>query len=493
VWVAFWLPALLVAAPQLISLRNHVAGGGFIRFQPGWHGHAGVSWPLFWLVNIGLPTLLIFPAWFDAPPAWRRFYLAFVALLGFSLLVIVSPSSYDNIKLIYYWHAAGAVLIAAWLVRLAFIHRQRFLVCLLVFVSILSGLLAMRFESQSRRLFLDREQLAAADFVRRETAPRALFLTAPTLHQPVLSLAGRPVLQGFITWPWSHGYNFAERDADVKTIYTGTAKAVELLRYYGVEYVYFGADEEKLRGANRAFFNANFPAVYKSARVTIYDVRTAANSAAPLAGDLAGRLAALAPREFAARLDEDPHQFLIEFPRAAYSVYRYYKVAYGRGPTLDEMTADLKAAGRAVYVSAPGWRETLEANKGALTNSLAGSQSFKSLHDARANAEYVDALYANAEVRPPDSERAALVALLDGGTEDRASVLRRVAENRELYRRDYNRAYVLVHFFGYLRSDPTAAGQDLKEFNSRLDTLNRTRDYRGLTHDFIRLAEHLSR
>ncbi len=493
VWVAFWLPALLVAAPQLISLQSHVAGGGFIRFQPGWHGHAGVSWPLFWLGNIGLPTLLIFPAWFDAPPAWRHFYLAFAALLGFSLLVIVSPSSYDNIKLIYYWHAACAVLIAAWLVRLGFVHRQRFLVCLLVFVSILSGLLAMRFESQSRRLFLDHEQLAAADFVRTETAPRALFLTAPTLHQPVLSLAGRPVLQGFITWPWSHGYNFAERDADVKTIYAGTAKTVELLRYYGVEYVYFGADEEKQRGANRAFFSANFPAVYESARVTIYDVRAAANAAAPHAADPAAGLAALAPREFAARLDEDPHQFLVEFPRAAYSVYRYYKVAYGRAPTLDEMMAGLKAAGRGVYVSAPGWRETLEANKGALTNSLAGSPSFKSLHEARANAEYVDALYANAGVRPPDSERAALVALLDGGREDRASVLRRVAENRELYRRDYNRAYVLAHFFGYLRSDPTAAGQDLKEFNSRLDTLNRTRDYRGLTHDFIRLAEHLSR
>lgn len=158
-------------------------------------------------------------------------------------------------------------------------------------------------------------------------------------------------------------------------------------------------------------------------------------------------------------------------------------------PTLEEMMTDMKAAGRGVYVSAPLWRETLEANKGALTNSMTGGQLFKSLHDARTNAEYVESLYVNTGVRPQASERAAMVALLDAGTEDRASILRRVAENRELYRNDYNRAYVLVHFFGYLRHDPNAPGHDMKEFNSRLHTLNRTRDYHGLTHDFIRLTQ----
>lgn len=513
-WVAFWLPAVLVAAPHLVSLKSHVTGEGFIRFQLGWHAHAGVSWPLFWLLNIGLPTLLILPAWMAAPPVWRRFYLAFVALLCFSLLVVVSPSSYDNIKLIYYWYAASAVLIGAWLVRLACAHRQRFLAFLLAFllgfVSIFSGLLAVRFEAQSRRLFLDREQLAAADFVRAQTAPRALFLTAPTLHQPVLSLAGRPVLHGFVTWPWSHGYDFAERDADVKTIYAGARAAVELLRYYGVEYVYFGAAEETQPGANRAFFDATFPAVYRSGRVTIYDVRAAtaasatdaapaardaappARDAAPPVRDAVARLRALPPREFAARLDEDPHQLLVEFPRAAYAVYRYYKVAYGRAPTLEEMMAGAKVVGRGVHVSAPGWRETLEANKGALTNSMVAGQSFKSLHDARTNAEYVESLYVNIGVRPPSSERDSLIALLNAGAEDRASILRRVAENRRLYRNEYNRAYVLAHFFGYLRNDPNAPGQDLKEFNSRLDALNRTRDYRGLTHDFVRLTMHMT-
>ena len=502
-WLAFWLPALLVAAPHLVSLKSHVTGDGFIRFQLGWHAHAGVFWPLFWLLNIGLPALLILPAWMAAPSVWRRFYLAFVALLCFSLLVVVSPSSYDNIKLIYYWYAASAVLIAAWLVRLACVRRQRLLVFLLVVVSVFSGLLAVRFEAQSRRLFLDREQLAAADFVRGETAPRALFLTAPTLHQPVLSLAGRPVLHGFVTWPWSHGYDFAERDADVKTIYTGARTAMELLRYYGVEYVYFGAAEETQPGANRAFFDAAFPAVYRSERVTIYDVRAtdaatatdaaSATNAAPFAGDVAERLRALPPREFAARLDEDPYQLLVEFPRAAYAVYRYYKVAYGRAPTFEEMMADAKVVGRGVYVPAPGWRETLEANKGTLTNSMAAGQLFKSLHDARTNREYVESLYVNIGVRPSPSERDSLVALLDAGTEDRASILRRVAENRQLYRNEYNRAYVLAHFFGYLRNDPNAPGQDLKEFNSRLDALNRTRDYRGLTHDFVRLTQHLTR
>ncbi len=39
----------------------------------------------------------------------------------------------------------------------------------------------------------------------------------------------------------------------------------------------------------------------------------------------------------------------------------------------------------------------------------------------------------------------------------RASVLRKVAENAELDRREKNRAFVLMQYFGYLRRDPDAA------------------------------------
>lgn len=196
-WLAFWLPAVLFALPQLARLASHVAASGFAHFQLGWRGHNEPSWLLFWLRNVGLPTLLIIPAWIYAPRPLRLFYLAFLALLIFSLLLIFSPNDYDNLKLMYYWYAATCVLVAGWLIGLASRKRWRVPVVLAVLVSIASGVLALAYELQSRRLMFSRDEVAAAAFVREQTAPRSLFLTAPSLHQPMLSLAGRPIRHEF--------------------------------------------------------------------------------------------------------------------------------------------------------------------------------------------------------------------------------------------------------------------------------------------------------
>jgi hypothetical protein len=330
--------------------------------------------------------------------------------------------------------------------------------------------------------------------VRAHTAPRAFFLAAPVLHQPVLSLAGRPVLHGYVDWTWSHGYDFAARHADVKTIYAGGEPATELLRYYGVEYVYIGAAEREQLKANQPFFDQTYPAVYRGTGITIYDTRPRAPDGSAVEQDALARLAALPPREFAARAAHDPHRLIVEFPRAAYAVYRYYKVAYGRWPKCEEFLADMQTLGRGVYVGTPGWRETLERNKQTLTDGWLARPEFKQRYDALNDEQYVAALYANAGVAPPAAERAALLALLRNGAETRASVLRRAAENRQLYRDDYKRAYVLVHFFAYLRRDPDAPPDAaMNDYNYWLGRLNHTGDYRGFEHDFLGYADALAR
>jgi uncharacterized protein (TIGR03118 family) len=63
--------------------------------------------------------------------------------------------------------------------------------------------------------------------------------------------------------------------------------------------------------------------------------------------------------------------------------------------------------------------------------------------------------------------RDSLVAGLTGGTETRATVLRKVAEAEELKLREFNRAFVYMEYAGYLRRDPDAAG-----FNFWLNKLN---------------------
>jgi uncharacterized protein (TIGR03118 family) len=63
--------------------------------------------------------------------------------------------------------------------------------------------------------------------------------------------------------------------------------------------------------------------------------------------------------------------------------------------------------------------------------------------------------------------RDSLVAGLNGATETRATVLRKIAEAEELQTREFNAAFVTMEYFGYLRRDPDTAG-----FNFWLGKLN---------------------
>ena len=63
--------------------------------------------------------------------------------------------------------------------------------------------------------------------------------------------------------------------------------------------------------------------------------------------------------------------------------------------------------------------------------------------------------------------RDSLVNGLNGATETRATVLRKVAESPFLNQRELNTAFVLMEYFGYLRRDPDTDG-----FTFWLDKLN---------------------
>ncbi len=59
----------------------------------------------------------------------------------------------------------------------------------------------------------------------------------------------------------------------------------------------------------------------------------------------------------------------------------------------------------------------------------------------------------------------------------RASVLRKIADNATLKQREFNRAFVLMEYFGYLRRNPDAA-PDLN-FNGYNFWLNQLNQFNG--------------
>jgi hypothetical protein len=517
-WLVFWTPAVLLAAPQLLELARHAASAqdSIIRLQPGWMGGDAPSFTLYLLRNFGLPLLLAIPAWLAAPRVWKTFYLAFLLLFAFSLIVVVSPNLFDNGKLTYYWHALNSVLVASWLIRFATTRRMKIVTAPLAFLltlfSFATGLAALQAESHaSARLFTD-EDMAAARFVREHTPPHALFLTAPVINQPVLCLAGRPLVRGATAWLWGHGYEFREREADVRRIYAGAPDALELLRYYGVDYVYLGETERRELKADASFFESNFQVAYRAPGITIYDARhnfdadhktldariadsdPRETEAALTRTHTTLTHTALAPRELATRVGRDPFALLAEFPRTSFFVYRLFKASYGRMPRRSEFMAAMNVLGRGLYVGAQGWEQRLEANRRALVEELMTEEEFGKAYDRRTNAEFVAALLSNAGAASRDTDGNALVKRLDAGAESRASVLLRVADDRGLYAREYDTAYVLVHFFGYLGRDPDAPpDRDLGGLDYWRDILARTGDYRSISRAFLESDEYQRR
>ncbi len=274
-WFLFWVPALLLALPQVIDVHQHVAHRHFFYLQAGWMGNYEKNWPLFWLRNFGLPLLLIFPAWFTAPRTWRMFYLPFALLFVVCFFVSISPDPYNNTKLFYYWYALTSILIAGWLHKLATKHHQRLLALLLFLVSTATGFLTYVHGGFSSWLMFSRAEMAAADFARDEIPQHAVIMAAPTFTQPIVCLAGRATVLGFIPWLWSHGYTDAEikpRLADITAVYHGSPKTRQILEKYGVSYIYFSSAERYEFQVTALPPDWPFPAVFQSEKITIYKV-----------------------------------------------------------------------------------------------------------------------------------------------------------------------------------------------------------------------------
>jgi protocatechuate 3,4-dioxygenase beta subunit len=156
----------------------------------------------------------------------------------------------------------------------------------------------------------------------------------------------------------------------------------------------------------------------------------------------------------------------IEFKETGYLVYRLYRATYGRMPKrVSEFMLDERVIGEGVVVGAPGWDERLAANKKAFMNAWTQRPDFKARYGGTDDSTFINMLFENMGVQPTQAERDALLADLRSGL-SRAEVLAKVADNEQFNKQEFNRAFVLMQYFGYLRRDPDEAP------DTNLDGLN---------------------
>jgi hypothetical protein len=112
-----------------------------------------------------------------------------------------------------------------------------------------------------------------------------------------------------------------------------------------------------------------------------------------------------------------------------------------------------------VIVGQGNWQQQIEDNKQAFAEEFVQRSRFTTAYPLTLTpAQFVDGLNdqaATSGVKPlSPAERDQLVADLSAGIKTRAQVLRAVAEDQTLSSAEYNRAFVLMQYFGYLRRNP---------------------------------------
>ena len=171
----------------------------------------------------------------------------------------------------------------------------------------------------------------------------------------------------------------------------------------------------------------------------------------------------------------------IEFQGRGYFAYRFYEVALDRRPTYAEFVPDM------ALVGGPQSPESEVLSKATYTEAWTQRPEFKARYDALSNSAYVNALEANAEVTV--ANKAALIAALDNAQMTRGEVLRNIVESQAVADKFFNRAFVSMQYFGYLRRDPDSIG-----FQNWVDTLNADpSNFRHMIFGFLFSTEYRQR
>ncbi|HLL74712.1 MAG TPA: matrixin family metalloprotease [Pyrinomonadaceae bacterium] len=185
----------------------------------------------------------------------------------------------------------------------------------------------------------------------------------------------------------------------------------------------------------------------------------------------------------------------VEFDIKGRYIIHFYRLGLGRSPTYAEFNAAMR------FISGATEAEVNQRRAQYAANFVARSD-FQNVA-ALPNEQFVNELmnrYSLQQITtndPADPDRrtqvtltrADLIARLNSGALTKAQVMRAIVESREVSNAEFNRAFVTLQYFGYLRRDPDPGG-----FNSWLTFLNANpNDFYTMVNGFVNSREYRTR
>lgn len=279
-WGLYLLCVLLLAIPQLLYWTfGHVAEGSFVRGHFNW-GNLGDPYPWFYLKNIGAPLLLILGSICactgDNTPKKAPLYLPVLFLWWLGELIVFTPNTYDNNKLLYVAYLLLCLGAADYGVdlydKLKEIPGRRLFAGIFLFTSVFSGILTLGREAVSDYQLYSPSQVALAEYIEENTDADAVFLTDTRHNNEIPSLTGRNIVCGADTFLYYHGVNTTERKADLKLMFEAPLENLGLYEQYQVDYIVISSFERRSYKINEAIFAKNFTKVFSTGDVTLYQM-----------------------------------------------------------------------------------------------------------------------------------------------------------------------------------------------------------------------------
>ncbi|HEX9919557.1 MAG TPA: Calx-beta domain-containing protein, partial [Pyrinomonadaceae bacterium] len=179
-----------------------------------------------------------------------------------------------------------------------------------------------------------------------------------------------------------------------------------------------------------------------------------------------------------------------EFRLKGFFVFLHYKAAFGSAnnplyvPQYTEFTTDAR---RVSGVTA----EEVIAKRLDFTEDFLARPTVANAFANTSNEAFVDRILSNLGIGftnpdPASGEtRNSLVNALNANTKSRAQVLRIIVESNEAIAAQFNRAFVAIQYYGYLRRTPEATG-----YEANLNALNATNNSRQLINGFLNSIEY---
>ncbi|MCK5129830.1 MAG: hypothetical protein KAQ68_08265 [Clostridiales bacterium] len=272
---AFVAPVIILAPPQLFYWV-FTQTGGFVRFNLDWVNNSW-SWFKFWVINVGLPFILIIPALIWGRKKYLIPFCGAILVYVIAETVAFQPNLYDNNKLLLVWYMIMCIMIGDFIVFIfdkIKIRPLKYISALLFAVVLFtSGGLSIIREVMSNGEYqlYSKEHVEAAQALDDTVFEDALILTGKQHLNAPAALAGRNIYAGAATYLYFHGFDLTQKHNNIEMMYKDSERSAGLLEQEGIDYIYYSSYERYFYGDTQAMFEI-YPIVFQNHELSIYAV-----------------------------------------------------------------------------------------------------------------------------------------------------------------------------------------------------------------------------